>query len=48
MLMMWTDLSEEHRQDGQADPVDDAGKLECIIDCGERKQRTKSLVFLLK
>lgn len=33
-----THLSEEHGEDGQADPVDDAGKLECIINCGDKTE----------
>lgn len=33
-----THLSEEHRKDSQADPVDDTGKLEGIINCKERKE----------
>lgn len=35
-----THLSEEHRQDSQADPVDDTGKLEGIINCRGKAERT--------
>lgn len=31
-------LGEEHRENGQADPVDDAGKLEGIINCGNKTE----------
>lgn len=35
-----THLGEEHGKDGQADPVDDAGELECIVNCRQKKNRT--------
>lgn len=40
-----THLSEEHREDSQADPVNDAGKLEGIVNCNEQ---TKELVIHVK
>lgn len=33
-----THLGEEHREDSQADPVDDAGKLECIVNCRNKTE----------
>lgn len=37
--IIYTHLSEEDRQDDQADPVDDTGELECIINCGHNSER---------
>ncbi len=37
--ILHTHLSEEHGQDDQADPVDDTGELECIINCGNNSER---------
>lgn len=38
-----THLCEEHREDSQADPVDDAGKLERITDCSD--ERNNSIII---
>lgn len=35
-----THLCEEHRENSQADPVDDAGKLERITDCNDKRKPT--------
>lgn len=35
---METHLNEEHRENRQADPVDDAGKLECVINCRNKTE----------
>lgn len=35
---IYTHLSEEDRQDDQADPVDDTGELECIVNCGHNSK----------
>lgn len=37
-------LGEKHRENSQADPVDNAGELECIINC--RNKSTRSGYFL--
>ncbi len=42
---IYTHLSEEHGQDDQADPVDDTGELECIINCGHN---SKTFCFYVK
>lgn len=34
-----THLGEEHRENSQADPVDDAGKLECIVNCRDETEQ---------
>lgn len=34
-----THLSEEDGEDGQADPVDDAGELECVVDWRSKKRK---------
>lgn len=39
-----THLCKEHRENSQADPVDDAGKLECIIDCRNKGRTTDYLL----
>ena len=46
-----THLGEEHGENGQTDPVDDAGKLECIINCREKTEEhifKKRFLFLFK
>lgn len=40
-----THLSEEHRENSQAEPVDDASKLECIINCKGKKQNNWGFFF---
>lgn len=35
-----THLCKEHGENSQADPVDDAGKLESVTDCGDKERTT--------
>lgn len=35
-----THLCKEHWENSQADPVDDAGKLESITDCSDKEKTT--------
>lgn len=41
-----THLGEEHGEDSQADPVDDAGELRRIINCRDEAEQLVAVVVL--